>query len=154
MYSNFVGFGILHASIEVALTLFSHLPSLRFTSSQFAPTSLFTSASASPYVRAHFRYSRSSVRSARCCIPVPSSIRRCRRTGTTALYRYLPSLSFRSTLWETGENSAALGGRSGSPLSSSYDASSSISSSSAASSVSSASSESSSLSLSLLPLSH
>ena len=83
----------LHASTEVASTLFYRLSYLCFTYSQFVPTSLFASASASASARAFCRYYRSHVRSYGCFIPVPLSIDRCRRTDMTSPHAYLPPLT-------------------------------------------------------------
>ena len=138
----------------MASTLFYHLSSLRFTSSQFSPTSIFASASASASARACFHHYQLSVRSTSCCIHVPPSIGHCHCTGMTALYRYLPTLLCWSKPSETEKNYAVFGRRSSSLLPSYSDASSSIFSSFTASSVSSASSDYLFSSPSLPPLSH
>ena len=137
MHIIFEGFGILHTSTEVASTLFYHLSSLSFTSSPFAPSYLFDFASTSSpdSARTRCHHSLSHIFSAGFCVLVPpySGCYRC--TITTEPYRHLPQLPYQSELLETVKNSAAFGGRSGSPLPSSSEASYCVSFSSAASSV-------------------
>ena len=112
------------------LNFFNHLYSLHFTSSKFAPTSLFASAStsASASARARCRHYRSRVHSAGCCIPVPPSI-----SHPAVSYRYLLPLPCWLKSSETAKISTSFGGRSGSLLPSSSDTSFSIYSSSYAS---------------------
>ena len=154
MYSILAVFGLSHAYTKVASTLFYHLSSLRFTSSQFAPTSLFASASASASAKARCSRSLSHVCSSRLFIPVPPFVFCCRCTSVKAPYRYLPPLTCWLKSLDTAKNSTAFDVRSVSPLPSSSYFSSSISSYSVASSISSTSSNSSSTSPSLLLLSY
>ena len=108
LYSIFTGFGLLHSSTEVASTLFYHVSSRSFNSSQFAPTPFLASVSTSASDITRCRHSLSRVCSDGCCITTPPYIGRCRRTGMAAPYRYLPPLPCWPKLSETAKKLCCL----------------------------------------------